>query len=30
VPARDYARMLEDAIETDARWDVEGDPLQGR
>jgi leucyl/phenylalanyl-tRNA--protein transferase len=30
VPARDYARMREDAIETDARWDVEGDPLQGR
>ena len=30
VPARDYARMLEDAIETDARWDVEGDRLQGR
>ena len=30
VPARDYARMLEDAIETDARWDVDGDPLQGR
>jgi len=30
VHARDYARMLEDAIEADARWDVEGDPLQGR
>lgn len=30
VSARDYARMLEDAIEADARWDVEGDPLQGR
>ena len=23
-------RSLEDAVETDARWDVEGDPLQGR
>jgi hypothetical protein len=30
VPARAYASMLEDAMETDARWDVEADPLQGR
>jgi len=30
VSARAYASMLEDAMETDARWDVEGDPLQGR
>jgi leucyl/phenylalanyl-tRNA--protein transferase len=30
VGAREYASMLEDALEADGRWDVEGDPLQGR
>ncbi|MFM8641655.1 MAG: leucyl/phenylalanyl-tRNA--protein transferase [Phycisphaerales bacterium] len=30
VRAREYASMLEDALEADGRWDVEGDPLQGR
>jgi leucyl/phenylalanyl-tRNA--protein transferase len=30
VSAREYASMLEDALEADGRWDVEGDPLQGR
>jgi hypothetical protein len=28
--AREYASKLEDALEADGRWDVEGDPLQGR
>lgn len=30
VSAKEYLSLLEDAVETDARWDVEGDPLQGR
>lgn len=30
VGAPEYASMLEDALEADGRWDVEGDPLQGR
>ena len=30
IPAREYMSLLEDAVEVDARWDVEGDPLQGR
>lgn len=30
LPAKDYLSLLEDAVETDARWDVDGDPLQGR
>jgi len=30
VGARDYASMLEDALEADGRWDVDDDPLQGR
>ena len=30
VPAAEYRSALEDALEADARWDVEGDPLQGR
>jgi hypothetical protein len=30
VPAEEYMSLLEDAVETDARWDVDGDPLRGR
>ena len=30
IPASDYLSLLEDAIESDARWDVDGDPLHGR
>jgi leucyl/phenylalanyl-tRNA--protein transferase len=30
LPAKDYLSLLEDAVETDARWDVDSDPLQGR
>ncbi len=30
IPAAEYLSRLEDAVEVDARWDVEGDPLQGR
>ena len=30
IPAAEYMSLLEDALESDARWDVEGDPLQGR
>ena len=30
IPPREYMSLLEDAVEVDARWGVEGDPLQGR
>lgn len=30
IPAAEYMSLLEDAVEVDARWDVDGDPLQGR
>jgi len=30
IPAAEYMSLLEDAVEVDARWDIEGDPLQGR